>query len=102
LADIDLPIVSSNILYLKTFADEAEILADDEDVIYIHKTESKLNLSQAIYEFIILSIPAIKTYDCEADENPPCDYDVIDKIGSEEMTKKSSIWDSLKNLDLDN
>jgi uncharacterized metal-binding protein YceD (DUF177 family) len=101
LAEINLPITSSHKLYLKLIDDETEISDDDEDIIYFHRSDSTLNLAQQIYEFIVLSVPAIKRYNCEDDELPPCDFEVLKKIGSEKPEiKKASIWDSLKDLDL--
>jgi len=103
LESIHLPMYGDYILHVKHSA-EGE---SNDEIMYIHPETSKLDLSQVIYEFILLSMPIIKSYDCENDEDPPCNFELLNKLNnsndSEENSKSdNSIWDSLKNLELDN
>jgi uncharacterized protein len=80
LAAIDLPIDSIEKLIVK-FSEQAQ--EDTDEVIYLHPETSDLNVAQYIYEYICLSIPFTKIYDCENDEVPPCDFDMLDMIDGE-------------------
>lgn len=102
LEDIDLPMYGDYKLHIK-HSEEGE---STDEIMYIHPETSIFNLAQIIYEFVLLSMPIIKAYDCENDEKPPCNYKVLDRLDaqpSEDIEKDSStgIWDSLKGLELD-
>ena len=98
-AEINLPIVDQHSILLKL----GEEKDSTDEVMYIHPETSELNLSQIIYEFIVLSVPIMKVYDCEYDEPLPCNASILDKLdASKEENKGSSIWDDLKGLDLNN
>lgn len=104
LVDIHLPISNEHQLLVKLSEEESK--EDDPDVIYIHPETPKLQVAQFIYEYIHLSIPMIKVYDCQNEEEPPCNWDMLKYL--EENEEKNSdqdkgdnpIWDALKNLDL--
>jgi uncharacterized metal-binding protein YceD (DUF177 family) len=88
-------------------ADEMNETEEDPDVYYINRTESHLQLSDWIYEFINLSIPMTKT--CADDEKGQslCNKEVLaklkkmkDEIGD---VPAQSIWKGLdKFKDLEN
>lgn len=103
-ADINLPVNGQYELYVK-FGDEK--LSTDE-ILFIHPETSILNVAQLVYEYILLSLPIIKTYDCDADAPVPCNQVVLDKLSvsddledDEQEESGSSIWNSLKDLNLD-
>lgn len=99
LSSIDLPMEGHFKLLLKFGENEGS----DDEIMFIHPETSILNLSQVVYEYILLSMPIIKTYDCDLDEEPPCNFEVLDKLEEEEDTDdspSSNVWDSLKGLDL--
>ena len=100
LAPIDLPVVDSQRLMVKL----AEGVSEDPDIVFVHPEASNINVSSYIYEFILLAMPMIKVYDCENDENPACNFEMLEylKRGDEEEKKDASpnpIWDELKKLD---
>jgi uncharacterized metal-binding protein YceD (DUF177 family) len=74
---------------------------EEEDVVYIQKGTQELNVAQYIYEFILLSVPMVKTHE-DADE--ACDPDVMEYLEGEiesesDATEGSNpIWDELKKL----
>jgi len=100
---IDLPMDGEFILHVK-HGIESE---STDEIMYIHPETSTLNLSQVIYEFILLCMPLVKTYDCENDEHPPCNFNILEKLElkeGQEIEKNvinNGIWDSLKDLELD-
>ena len=100
LEEINLP-VNGNQQLIAKYAEEA---GDDADVIYITKGTQELNVARFAYEFICLAIPMTKVYDCEEDENPPCNQEILDQLYREDEEKgesKSSVWDALKGLKKD-
>ena len=104
LSAINLPISGEYKLHVK----HGEKEGSNDEIMFIHPETSILNLAQVIYEFISLSVPIIKTYDCDLDEEPPCNFEVLNRLNgdddknSEEEKVKGGIWDSLKDLDLSN
>ena len=101
LENIELPMYGEYKLLFK-HSDEGE---NTDEIVYIHPETSILNLAEYVYEFILLSMPIIKAYDCENDEKPPCNFQVLDKLGlteqddSEDNSVKG-VWNSLKDLKL--
>ncbi len=102
LADILLPIKGNYQLHVKQGAGNNA----EDDVIYLAPDEPMLKLAEVIYELIVLSMPMINRYDCETDNPKPCNIDVLNKLNEEtdlpdeSPEKGNSIWDNLKNIDL--
>lgn len=95
LTDIHLPINGSFPMLIK----DAEEEASDVDVIHIHSSQRKLLVAQYIYEFVLLSVPIIKTYDCDQDDPRPCDDSTLDKLSSNQDTEASNPFkDQLQNF----
>jgi len=95
LTDIDLPIEGSYLMLIK----DAEEVTDDVDVIYVSGAQRKLFVAQYIYEFILASVPIIKTYDCDAEEPRPCDDSTLEKLDSNQDTEAPNpLWDQLQNF----
>ena len=98
LAKIDLPVTGNYDLIAKY----AESSSETDEVIYIVPDQQELELQKPIYDFIGLSIPLVKTYNCEDEEPRVCDDAMLDKIeGTEapqEEPKSSPIWDALKDF----
>lgn len=100
LESINLPINNEQVLIVKYAAEAND---DDADIIYIADAEAKFNVAKYIYEYINLSLPLTKIYDCEEDENAPCNEDMLSYLDAEEEEEeteapKNSIWDELKNF----
>jgi len=98
LSSIDLPLHGNFRLLVKYGENEGS----NDEILFIHPETSILNLAQVVYEYILLSMPIIKVYDCERDENPPCNMEVLDKLeegSNEESSAQNQVWDSLKDLD---
>jgi uncharacterized protein len=98
LASIDLPISGQERLIVKFSLEDEE---DEADVTYVHPEISKFNVARFIYEFIVLAIPMIKIYDCEEDEQPACNQEMLDFLESNEEPAEpedtaNPIWEELK------
>lgn len=97
LAPINLPIEGRERLLVKFSLEET---FEDAEVIYINPETPKLSVAKYIYEFICLSLPIIKTYDCRAEKVRPCDEEMLSHLEqpSEEEPENNPIWDELKKL----
>ena len=71
--DYEQAIADSAEIYLKYGAEKGD---DEEDVIIITKNESEFDLSDLIYEYIILSLPIHRTHDDES----LCNQEVLAKL----------------------
>ncbi len=93
LAEFEFPITGSFNLIVK-FGEEFE--EESDDVIVIPSGESRLDVSQFIFEYINLLLP-IKRVHKEISE---CDQSVIEKL--DEFSEKTTDprWDALKNIKL--
>jgi uncharacterized protein len=105
-ASINLPYGDSHFLMVKYTIEDQE---EDAEIVYISPETSHFNVSQYIYEFISISIPFHKTYDCENDDPRPCDLDILKRFNLlttetpkaeevEEKEDKKNPFNDLKNL----
>ena len=95
-AIIDLPLKDAYQLVVKY--GEAEGEAEDE-VVFISREASDLNVAQYLYEFTVLTLPITNTYDCQDDPQPPCNKEVLKYLNNETGEQNSgSVWDALKDF----
>ena len=71
--DYEQAIANSAEIYLKYGAEKGD---EDQDVIIITKNDSEFDLSDLIYEYIILSLPIHRTHDDES----LCNQEVLAKL----------------------
>jgi uncharacterized metal-binding protein YceD (DUF177 family) len=99
LEPIQLPLEGQERIIIK-FVEETRM---DDEVTYLIKGTEKLDLAPFIFEVVSLSIPLVKKYDCELDQNSPCNKQVLAILNQEEKEKVdegSPIWDELKKLNI--
>lgn len=96
-AQINLPIEDERQLIVK-YSEQPD---DEEDeVVFISRELSHLNIARYLYEFTILALPITNTYACEDDSEPPCNQDILKFLKKDtDDDTPSSIWDALKGLD---
>lgn len=75
--DYSQPIEGSAEIYLKYGAENDN---EDEDVIFITKNDSEFDLSDLIYEYIILSLPIHRVHENESE----CNQEVLDMLYHED------------------
>lgn len=96
LATIDLPVSGNDQLIFKL---SEATQYEDAEVIYISPEEQKLRIAQYVYEFIVLAMPIYKVYDCEKDQQPPCNVDMLERLNNTDKADSghNPIWEALKN-----
>ena len=107
LAWIDLPVADEQRLLIK-FSTEADQEPEEADVDYIDPETQHLNVAKYIYDYVILAMPISKVYDCENDESPACNQEMLQylEIGAEDAAPEAEaeainpIWEELKKLNV--
>lgn len=87
-------------LLVKQIDDEevARKSEDDPEVAYIPRSESLLDVSGWIYEFIILSVPMQHIHPDDANGNSTCNPAVIEFLNKQQEQAASIHWNDLKKL----
>lgn len=101
LEELTLPIESFDELIVK-FGDQPE--TESEDVFVVAPKEYEIDVSQFIYEYIMLQIPMRNVHD-EEENGQTCDPEVLKelekhKINPEETPPADPRWDGLKGINL--
>ena len=105
LAKIDLPVEGNHKLIVKFTVDE---INNEEEVWTITYDTHELDLDKAIYEFVNLSVPLIKRFDCEIEDPIPCNLNAKDYLdreydeenGEEDDDDENPFAQALRNIDL--
>lgn len=88
-----------NDLLLK-FGDGGE--DDDPDIFAISKDDSEFDLSQILYEYVILALPIQRIHPDDEDGNSTCNLDMLKKLSEHMIDSEENIsdprWDALKKL----
>ena len=98
-ANIQLPVTGDFYTIFKLTEDEGN---NEAEVVFLEPSIDTLNIAKYIYEFILLSIPLVRTYNCEDEKVKPCDEKALEALESMENTKEKKttnpVWDNLKGL----
>ena len=88
---------------------EAEATEEEEeqdaDVVFIPRSETVLDLSKWLYEFLILSIPLQRFHPAQSNGESGCNEAVLKLLGQfTEQTeeKKNDIWKGLESIKINN
>ncbi len=100
-ANIEAPISGDFTVFVK-FHEDADIMDEEIDVIFIKRDEDHINLKEIVYDMILLSLPMIKS--CEKPfETIHCDKTVGDYLNQSNTEEKKDDspdprWNALKDL----
>lgn len=84
-----------------TDMEQDEQIDEDADIAFIPKSETVLDISKWLYEFLILSIPLQRVHPLGTDGESTCNPEVLKLLGkfAEPTTKnKNDIWKGLDTL----
>jgi len=84
-----------------TGTEEADEISDDADVVFIPRSETVIDISSWLYEFVMLSIPLQKIHPDKADGSPGCDETVLkllNQLSGQAEVPKNDIWKGLEGL----
>ena len=79
---------------------------DDDEVVWLHPEDHKINLAQLIYEYIVLGIPMKHVHPDKKNGESGCNPEMLERIDNqspqkEEENEKKEIdprWEALKKL----
>jgi len=99
---INYPIFTQFKLLIK-FQDEEEKYEDTDEVLFIPRSESSVNVAQYIYEYLNLSVPMVRNCEYLEDKYKNCNQEVLKLLnfGPEDTNKDlpdEDRWSALKNI----
>jgi len=98
--DYKLEIMDDHKLFVK-LEDYQQAQNTNEDIIYINRNETHLNVTQFLYEFTVLSMPIKKSCNLNKNGLPECGKDFGKYLTSPKVIEKPPIdprWEALKKL----
>ncbi len=92
-------------LIIKLTGEETDEIQDEDDVIFIARSETVIDISNWLYEFLMLSIPLQRIHPDNADGSLGCNADallLLSKLSEIEEPKINPLWKDLENFKSDN
>ena len=88
-------------LVIKLTGDDAVDIEDEDDVIFIPRSETVIDISSWIYEFLMLSVPLQRIHPDNDDESSGCNPQalaLLDKLSESHEKTKNPLWKGLDKL----
>ena len=88
-------------LIIKLTGENAEKIDDEDDVVFIPRSETVIDISNWLYEFLMLSIPLQKIHPENGDGVSGCNPEVLnilDQLSETEEPTINPIWKGLENF----
>lgn len=75
---------------------------EDADVVFVPRSETVIDISKWIYEFVMLSIPLQRIHPDKPDGSSGCNQEALRLLGTltDTEAKTNNIWEGLKGLKL--
>jgi len=98
LAPIALPVSGNFELYVY-FETERRDDGESAEVIFVDRETTQFDIAQLLYEYIVLSVPVARRYECENTPYPPCDMEMLARLSQQEDVEQENVqWDVLKKI----
>jgi uncharacterized metal-binding protein YceD (DUF177 family) len=84
-------------------SEREEEIEEDADVVFIPRSETVLDISRWLYEFVVLSIPLQRIHPVDADGNATCNEEalrLLGKLAEQPDEPKNDIWKGLKSINI--
>ncbi len=88
-------------LLIKLAGEDADNIEDDADAVFIPRSETVIDISSWLYEFVMLSIPLQKVHPDKQDGSSGCNTDalkLLNDLSEHEEKQKNDIWKGLDAL----
>jgi uncharacterized metal-binding protein YceD (DUF177 family) len=88
-------------LVIKLTGEDVEKIEDEDDVIFIPRSETVIDISNWLYEFIMLSVPLQHIHPDKDNGEPGCNPDalnLLDKLSEPSEPVKNPLWKGLEKL----
>lgn len=97
---LTIPIEFSETLYFNI--SESESSSEDDDVISISPSDYEIDISQFVYEFIMVSIPMKRVHLNDAEGNSLCNEETLRLLEESKSTSIDPRWEILNKLKNEN
>ncbi len=88
-------------LVIKLAGEDVEEIDDEADVVFIPRSETVLDISRWVYEFVMLSVPLQRIHPDGPDGKPGCNPEalrLLNQLSEPDETPKNDIWKGLEAL----
>jgi len=88
-------------LVIKLTGDDASKIEDEDDVVFIPRSETVIDISNWLYEFLMLSVPLQHIHPDKEDGISECNpqaLNLLDKLSEPPEHIKNSLWKGLETL----
>lgn len=92
-------------LLIKLMSDDTNEIEEDADVVYIPRSETVIDISKWIYEFVLLSVPLQRVHPDKPDGSAGCNPEALKLLGQlsePDGSTKKDIWKGLEALKEEN
>jgi uncharacterized metal-binding protein YceD (DUF177 family) len=99
--EFDLKLWDEFDLVIKLTGDEAPKIEDEDDVVFIPRSETVIDISAWLYEFLMLSVPLQHIHPDKEDGTSGCNpqaLHLLDKLSEPPEHIKNPLWDGLETL----
>lgn len=99
--DFDLRLWDEFDLIIKLIGEGVEKREDEDDVVFIPRSETVIDISNWLYEFLMLSVPLQHIHPDKEDGTPGCNpqaLNLLDKLSEPSEPAKNPMWKGLENL----
>lgn len=90
-----------NLLIKLAGGDDEELPEEEDDVVFIPRSETVIDISGWLYEFVMLSIPLQHIHPDKADGSPGCNQEalnLLDRMRENEEQAANPLWKGLEAL----
>lgn len=88
-------------LIIKLTSEETDDTDDEDDVVFIPRSETVIDLSTWIYEYVMLSVPLQHIHPDKANGQPGCNPEalhLLDELKEHEEPKANPLWKGLEGI----
>lgn len=88
-------------LIIKLTGEDAEEIEDEDDVVFIHRSETVIDLSNWLYEFLMLSIPLQRIHPDNEDNTSGCNpqaLNLLDQLSEHPEAPANPLWKGLEGI----
>jgi uncharacterized metal-binding protein YceD (DUF177 family) len=85
-------------LVIKLTSDDTKVIEDEDDVVFIPRSETVIDISKWLYEFVMLSVP-LQHIHPDVNDEPGCNpiaLNLLNKLSEPADEAKNSIWQGLE------
>lgn len=91
--------IADNFRLIVKFGEDFEEISDE--VITIPATESHIDITQYVFEYLNLMLPLKKVHPDDEKGNSTCNSDMIERLDNYSEQETDPRWDALKNIKFD-